>query len=150
MKQIRRSLFETNSSSVHTLSISKVGLEPSKLKLNKDGNIEVEFAEFGKDENIYDTQYEKLQYLLSFIAYYSGLYYGDASDLEELYERYDFREVRDAICEYAGANDIVIVGNKEAYIDHQSMYDCAVSLYDEDEIVNFVFNKYAALKTSCD
>ena len=150
MKQIRKGVFETNSSSVHTLSISRDGLEPSNLVLNKDGNIEVEFAEFGKDEMIYDTQYEKLQYLLSFIAYSSGLYYGDASDLAELYERYDFRDVCDTICEYAGAKDIIIVGNKEAYIDHQSMYDCVISLYDEDEIINFVFNKHIALKTGCD
>ena len=48
MKQIRKDVFETNSSSVHTLQISKDGLEPSELKLNKDGNIEVEFGEFGK------------------------------------------------------------------------------------------------------
>lgn len=150
MKQIRNGLFETNSSSVHTLSISKDGLEPSKLKLNKNGNIEVEFAEFGKDYMVYDTQYEKLQYLLSFIAYESGYYYCDVSDLEELYEHYNFRTIRDAVCEYAGANDIVIVGEDNAYIDHQSADDCVVNLWDEDEIINFVFNKYAALKTDCD
>ena len=58
MKQIRKNVFETNSSSVHTLQISKDGLEPSELKLNKDGNIEVEFGEFEKDYRIYSTQYE--------------------------------------------------------------------------------------------
>ena len=145
MKQIRKNVFETNSSSVHTLQISKDGLEPSELKLNKDGNIEVEFGEFEKDYRIYSTQYEKLQYLISFIAYNHNYYY----DLDDLYESYDFREVRDAICEYTGANDIVIVSEALPHIDHQSQYDCVIRLY-ENDIINFVFNKFIALKTDCD
>ena len=64
MKQTRKDVFETNSSSVHTLQISKDGLEPSELKLNKDGNIEVEFGEFEKDYRIYNTQYEICTQLL--------------------------------------------------------------------------------------
>lgn len=150
MKQIRRNVFESNSSSVHTLQISKDGLEPSKLELNKDGNIEVEFGEFGKEHIIYDTQYEKLQYLISFIAYNCGFYYCSTSDLEDLYENYDFKEVRDAICEYTGANDIVVIGETNAYIDHQSADDCVINMWYPDEIINFVFNKYVALKTDCD
>ena len=145
MKQIRKDVFETNSSSVHTLQISNDGLEPSELKLNKDGNIEVEFGEFEKDYRIYNNQYEKLQYLISFIAYNYGYYY----DLDDLYENYDFREVRDAICEYTGANDIVVVGETLPHIDHQSQYDCVIRLY-KDEIINFVFNKFITLKTDCD
>ena len=145
MRQIRRNVFESNSSSVHTLQISKDGFEPSELKLNKDGNIEVEFGEFEKDYRIYSTQYEKLQYLISFIAYNHNYYY----DLDDLYESYDFREVRDAICEYTGANDIVVVGEAQPHIDHQSQYDCVIRLY-ENDIINFVFNKFIALKTDCD
>lgn len=145
MRQIRKNVFETNSSSVHTLQISNDGLEPSELKLNKDGNIEVEFGEFGKDYRIYNTQYEKLQYLISFIAYNYSYYY----DLDDLYENYDYSEVRDAICEYTGANDIVIVGETQPYIDHQSQYHCVIRLY-KDEIINFVFNKFITLKTDCD
>lgn len=145
MKQIRRDVFETNSSSVHTLQISKDGLEPSELKLNKDGNIEVELGEFGKNYMIYNTQYEKLQYLISFIAY--GCYY---YDLEELYKNYDFMTVRNAVCEYTGANDIIVVGEAEAHIDHQSADECVINLWNSDAIINFIFNKYVALETDCD
>ena len=145
MKQTRKDVFETNSSSVHTLQISKDGLEPSELKLNKDGNIEIEFGEFEKDYRIYNNQYEKLQYLISFIAYNYGYYY----DLDELYENYDFITVRDAVCEYTGANNIIVVGETQAHIDHQSADECVIRLYD-DEIINFIFNKYVALKTDCD
>lgn len=143
MRQIRRSVFETNSSSVHTLQISKTGLQPSNLEINKDGNIEVEFGSFDKDYEIYNTQYEKLQYLLSFIGYQECF-------LEDFYNSYYFQNMRDAVCEYAKAKDIVIVGDKEPYIDHQSADTCVIDLYDKDEIINFVFNEYIALKTDCD
>lgn len=143
MRQIRKSVFETNSSSVHTLQIINTGLKPSILKINKDGIIEVEFGSFDNEYGIYNTQYEKLQYLLSFIGYEN--YY-----LEDFYNSYCFQNVRDAVCEYAKAKDIVIVGNKEPYIDHQSADTCVIDLYDKDEIINFVFNEYIALKTDCD
>ena len=149
MKQIRRGVFETNSSSVHSLQISKDGLEPSNLKINKDGYIEVEFGEFGKDYKIYNTQYEKLQYLLSFIAYSRGLY-ESPSDLEDLYETYDFNDVCDTICEYTGAKGIVIIGDTDAYIDHQSMDDCVIDYWYTDQVLNFIFNKYVSLETRCD
>lgn len=143
MRQIRRSIFETNSSSVHTLQIINTGLKPSNLKINKDGIIEVEFGSFDNEYGIYNTQYEKLQYLLSFIGYEN--YY-----LEDFYNSYCFQNVRDAVCEYAKAKDIIIVGDKEPYIDHQSADTCVIDLYDKDEIINFVFNEYIALKTDCD
>ena len=95
MRQIRRSVFETNSSSVHTLQIINTGLKLSNLKINKDGIIEVEFGSFDNEYGIYNTQYEKLQYLLSFIGYEN--YY-----LEDFYNSYCFQNVRDAVCEYAG------------------------------------------------
>ena len=143
MRQIRRSVFETNSSSVHTLQIINTGLKLSNLKINKDGIIEVEFGSFDNEYRIYNTQYEKLQYLLSFIGYEN--YY-----LEDFYNSYCFQNVRDAVCEYAKAKDIVIVGDKEPYIDHQSADTCVIDLYDKDEIINFVFNEYISLRTDCD
>lgn len=45
-RQIRRNVFETNSSSVHSLVISNEGREPSEFKLNKDGEIEIDFGQF--------------------------------------------------------------------------------------------------------
>lgn len=42
-RKIRKGVFETNSSSVHSLVISNDGREPSEFKLNKDGEIEIDF-----------------------------------------------------------------------------------------------------------
>ena len=41
MKQCRNNVFETNSSSVHTISISKDGLDPRRLKKYKNNDIVV-------------------------------------------------------------------------------------------------------------
>ena len=51
MKKIRKRVFETNSSSMHSLVIENdksIGkLEESKLKLNKKGEIRVHLGEYG-------------------------------------------------------------------------------------------------------
>lgn len=71
-KKIRSGVFETNSSSVHSLVFSKEGLEPSVLPVDRDGKIITDFGEFGKEYCIYDAQAEKLSYLITCLYYLSG------------------------------------------------------------------------------
>lgn len=85
MRKIRKNVFETNSSSVHSIVYSKEGMEPCKFKLNKDGKIEVRFGNFDKDERIYDTQYEKLSYLITCLWYVSG-------NTDDIYDNYQFHK----------------------------------------------------------
>ena len=149
MKQIRKSVFETNSSSVHALCFDTSGREPSQFKLNKDGNIEIDFGSFGRECEIYNTQYEKLSYLITAAYYVAGMPY----DLDDVYENWEFGQIRDAVCDYTGANDIVILNNEDPYIDHQSVPSGSIELINtwmEDEVIDFVFNKYVALKTYSD
>lgn len=146
-KQIRNNVFETNSSSVHSLVISNEGREPSEFKLNKNGEIEVDFGQFGKDLCYYTSQYDKLSYLITCLYYLSGW------DIEDIYDKYEFKEIQDAVCKYTGAKGIKIIGKEEPEIDHQSQpYDGIeiINTYDEDAIINFIFNKYVSLKTDCD
>lgn len=145
-RQIRNSVFETNSSSVHSLVYSKDGLEPSKFKKYKDGMIRVDFGQFGKEYVLYDSQYDKLSYLITLLYY-------EHNDLESIYESYDFEMIQNAVCEYTGEKGIKILNKKEPYIDHQSVpyYDIdIINIYDKDQIVNFIFNKNIILKTDCD
>lgn len=146
-RKIRKGVFETNSSSVHSLVISNEGREPSEFKLNKDGEIEIDFGQFGKDKRIYTSQYDKLSYLITCLYYLSGY------DISDIYDKWEFREIQDAICKYTGATGIKILGEQEPEIDHQSQ-PCGnieiVNVYDEDAVINFVFNKYVSLKTDCD
>lgn len=144
---IRHDTFETNSSSVHSLIIAKEGLESSNLPINNEGYIEAEYGEFGKDGEIYDSQSDKLSYLLTQCYYLGGWEYQLHRETN-----YHFRCVEDAICDYTGAKGILIVGG-EPDIDHQSHpeYELRfVNEYDEKSIQNFVFNKYIALLCDCD
>jgi len=146
-KQIRKNVFETNSSSVHSLVISNGGREPSEFKLNKNGEIEVDFGQFGKDLHYYTSQYDKLSYLITCLYYLSGW------EVEDIYDRWEFKEIQDAVCKYTGAKGIKIIGKEEPEIDHQSQpYDGIeiINTYDEDAVINFIFNKYVSLKTDCD
>lgn len=145
--KIRKGVFETNSSSVHSLVIANDGREPSEFKLNKNGEIEIDFGEFGKDYFLYTSQYDKLSYLITCLYYLSGY------DIEDIYDRSEFTEISDAVCRYTGATGIKILGEIEPSIDHQSIpYDSIeiIDAYDEDQIINFIFNKYVSLKTDCD
>lgn len=146
-RKIRNNVFETNSSSVHSITISKEGREPSKLEKDKDGYIKIDFGTFDKDYHIYDTQYDKLSYLITCFYYLSGY------DICNIYDNYEYKELEKIICNYADAKGIRIINKEEPYIDHQSQpynYMDFINIYDEDEVIDFVFNKYAALKTTCD
>lgn len=146
-RKIRKGVFETNSSSVHSLVISNEGREPSEFKFNNDGEIEIDFGQFGKDERVYTSQYDKLSYLITCLYYLSGW------EINDIYDRWEFREIKDAICKYTGATGIKILGKQEPEIDHQSQPYSRIEIidiYDEDAVINFVFNKYVSLKTDCD
>lgn len=148
MKQkIRSKVFETNSSSVHSIAISKEGREPSELKLDKEGMIEVAFGSFGKDKRYYTSQYDKLSYLMSCLYYIVGW------DISDVYDSYEFGCIENVVCNYTGAKGIKILDDIVPDIDHQSIPDYTIEIIDtrdEDAIINFIFNKYVALKTDCD
>ena len=146
-KQIRSNVFETNSSSVHTLTISTEGREPSTFKLNNEGKIEVDFGSFTNECKIYSSQYDKLSYLITCLYYLAGY------DVDNIYDNLKFSYLEDAICKYTGATGIKIINKNEPYIDHQSIpyYDIElVNVYDEEAVINFVFNKFISLKTDSD
>ena len=100
---------------------------------------------------LYNTQEEKLSYLVTLIAYIAGNYEGGT---DEVYESYEFEHLKNAICDYTGASGIHIKDKETPYIDHQSIPSmCSgylIDFYDHDEIVNFVFNKDIGLHTTCD
>ena len=147
-RKIRKHVFETNSSSVHTLSISKDGIEPSKFILDKDGYLHTDFGSFGKNYDIFNSQYEKLSYLITLCYYCAGF------NLEDIRNSYQFEHIENAIKKHTGCLGIIIDGLEEPEIDHQSQPSYGkieiINIYDEDEIINFVFNKYISLKTDCD
>ena len=148
---IRKEIYETASSSVHSLVISSDGMEPSKLPVDKDGYITVKYGEFGKDGTVYSSQEDKLSYLVTQCYYLGGWEYDINRD-----NNYHFRNIEDAIIDYTGARGTRIVGG-EPDIDHQTVsqmsYDgmhLIQNEWDEKKIQRFVFNKYIGIKMSHD
>ena len=147
---IRSNTFETNSSSTHSLVYSKSGLRPSELRTNIHGEIEIRLGEFGKEYTMHNDQYTKLQYLMTLAWYLCS------GTLESFYDNWNYYTINKIVCKYADATKIKIVGDPEedAYIDHQSQPYYGdieiVNVYDEDELINYIFNEDIYLKTDCD
>ena len=152
-RQIRRNVFETNSSSVHSISISRSGtIESSILSVNEDTNkIGVHFGEFGWGYDKLNCQSEKLSYLLTMIAE------TETRKLEDFYNSKGFIKLNAEISQYCNCDGIEILDNMEindwnggkyldidGYIDHQSSEDYS-SLSDfleqnNTNIIDYVFN----------
>lgn len=130
MKQIRQCVFETNSSSTHSITIRKRGLDPNYMRVYDDGYIHVELGEFGWECENYDMQSDKLSYVVTMLAEKNGLatWWGSDKSLEdhakEIMETKDFLKISREIGEYAKCNGIII-DPSEGYIDHQSHEDYA-------------------------
>lgn len=145
-KQIRRSVFETNSSSMHSLTFSNEGLEPSYLQVNEDGEIHIELGEFGTEYRIYKDQYNKLSYLLTCLYCLAGY------NIEEIYQKYEFSVIEKAVCDYTGAKALRI-DDSDGRIEHQSAPVFNIEIIDascEDTVIGFIFSKYVWLKTDRD
>ena len=132
MIQIRKNVFETNSSSTHSLVISKKDREYNyALPIEDDGTLIIPFGEFGWGPEILAAPIEKLSYL---ITDRSGLY-----DIPEELKNESDEAIYDYIMEESEAiRDIVEVvksccpevkevrfelgdsWNPFGYVDHQS------------------------------
>lgn len=120
---IRQGVFETNSSSTHSLSISD-NSDYQTISLNEDNNIVISgIFQFGWGyEELYDFE-EKM-------AYYYLSNQNDEDAIDKLIE---------VVREETGADDVIFYIDEDiSYIDHQS-YDTAHNMTYED-IKNFIFN----------
>ena len=160
---IRDSIFETNSSSIHSLvflnqKLSKPNFR--ELRINKDGVIKIPLGYFGRDHKIYSSQKEKLSYILTFLWCYFGEdieWFGDKG------RNYYWQDIKDEIIFYINkfspdilCTDIIPVYPKKGLVgfDHQTypnyLDDCLIDLYYPKKVVEFIFNKNIALETNSD
>ena len=154
MKKIRQNVFETNSSSVHSLVINSEGLEPSNLKIDSETNrIDVTTQYFGKEYILYNEQEDKLSYIVTYLVTELQNSYDDWEVLKKLKYSYRFTTLEEIIKDYCNCDGINVIINEESGFDHQTdptNATCIVNLYDDNEVKNFIFNKYITLKTYCD
>lgn len=162
MKRIlRKNVFETNSSSVHSLVISDAGMEEPKLKtIEKDGEkyILVSLNSFDNSEKTYTSQDDKLSYILTLIYILTC-----GVDAEDLKNKYAYQILEGRILHYCHKFNLDIYGIyvdnfKNAYIDHQTLNKYYGNYFDEYDFtdhmgvdyITFVFNKYVFLHTDSD
>lgn len=146
-KLTRHSVFETNSSSVHSISLSNEVDQYDTLYPDSNGTFTFEGGEFGWEWEDYSTAYTKANYVVTFLEHLGSLEPDDSESgtyqpFKELFEKV----VKDHVnCE------IEYDVGKYAHIDHQSM-DIAWELvdYTYEELKNFIFNPKSILYTGND
>lgn len=156
MIKVRRGVFETNSSSSHSITINDSNLVANEIPIEQDWEIcdgeptmMVELNGFcGWCDH--DTQMEKLAYVIMQIAYilnleYANGWYGSKEEIEEarekLYESEEFKELEDLVCDHAGCKHLRLREDTEGYIDHDSV----VSDIDELKNWDIPYEGYLAL-----
>ena len=151
MKKIRINVFETNSSSTHSLVYS--GVSESRLNLDTNGNLVVNLDDYAdkflKENRIYSSQEDKLAYVVKFCVYGGGdyNYYRDAD------ESYDLQKLSDILHKHMIFNELIIKNNKEMLFDHQtnpSWNDTLINLWNDNEVLNFIFNDNIKLEVGID
>lgn len=157
MRQIRRNVFESNSSSSHSLTVNKRGCT-GKLIVNEETNkVITYFDEFGWGYEVYTNPAGKLSYLVTMLVETNC----DCTSMEELCETEDFKLINDAVAEHCHCDGILIDEeitacdwNKEynehaGYVDHQSvmpitelldMYGCTVTEFIFDPGVKLIID----------
>lgn len=169
-RQIRRGVFETNSSSVHSITIIKDTIDSNKMAINDDGLIEVDAGEFGWGVERHRDQYTKLSYLVMMALETEG---SECETVEQFYETEGFQKINSEIASYCACKGVTVPGLKiekhsykdsknedrfyidhDGYIDHQSCedYGSLQEFLDSNNVgvIEFVFNSSLILEISND
>jgi hypothetical protein len=127
MKQIRQNVFETNSSSTHSLTISNKALKPSTLSPDPYKAIEVSFGEYGWGPDTLTTQEERLSYLCTM---FWELECKGLTDVSTIVDKHGYITIDAAVTKHTGCH-ISLTGITvrygslaiDGYVDHQSSTD---------------------------
>jgi hypothetical protein len=131
MKKVRGQVFETNSSSSHSIII-EMCYDTDILDTiipDKDGNITLTGGEFGWGPESYNDALTKANYCLV--------------DQREDDEKIDM--LKKVIKEQTGCNEVLIDFNEWVYIDHQSLETSEEAFQSEEHLRGFIFNPNSEL-----
>ena len=143
MKKIRKNVFETNSSSSHSLAFSKKDRGYSyDLPVDEDGVLTIPFGEFGWGPDVLRTPLEKLSYYVTDNCPNVDEEKVWDDIIEELKEDEDIKKAIDAVMfncpqvkeiTFAPASSFYPLG----YVDHQS---CGTSHEDGIDVERLIFD----------
>lgn len=149
-KQIRSSVFETNSSSSHSLTLGTGNLvaTPFSPEMLRAGEVPLRPGEYGWEWRRYYTAREKLGYLLTQVT--DGKVEVDTEALRE--SNPFFAQLYDVVKDHTGCRLVVEPG--QGSIDHQSARAegaVGMKLFDDtDKLRAFLFDDTAYLETGND
>lgn len=115
-RRIRKGVFETNSSSMHSLVIKgEKRINREQLKINEDGFIEVETDDYTWGNFILETAQEKLNYVVACKINEDGLYlFGNDSENNSKHHKrlaragIEFIKLEETLCEITSAKGIEV------------------------------------------
>ena len=122
-KIIRQNVWETNSSSSHSLSIKpSIQLSDFNIPLNADGYIEAKFDQYGWGYSELHSQEEKLSYLLTIVKYEAVDYIYRSDDLtQDAFRATEGFQILNDFCKkYCNGISTNNTDMGHGYIDHQS------------------------------
>lgn len=140
MKQIRHNVFETNSSSTHSITINYDGKLNETMTPNEDNQIILEGGEFGWEVEDYNNSWDKANYCAV-----ASLWSDDRQTM-----------LKEVIMEITGCDEVIIEASEEydspyySYIDHQSSDTADEAFADKDSLKSFIFNSNSILHTDND
>ncbi len=141
--QIRRNVFETNSSSSHSLTLSQSDLVPQPFATDvlRAGVVMVGKAEYGWEWHRYYSAVNKLSYLLTQVAQYDDVPEGDPERVTELMidAHPQLRSLVDAVREHTGV-ELRFTPGSTGYIDHDSVGVGSELLGDSEALRQFLFS----------
>lgn len=155
----RSSVFETNSSSTHSISINSNMdiISTTGLSLNESGKLVITLNEtFGWGIESYDDAYTKAQYLLTQCLQYVEELEGEDLKYDERYVTFKRgREYMDRVKKVISDTLSLDIDNIEVIedggqIDHQSSCEFTEILEDEDLIKDVIFNPGSILRIDND
>lgn len=145
METVRHSVFETNSSSTHSISIASGDYVPDIIYVDEEGICRIYPGEFGWEVESYYDAPTKASYCLTYVKT------GGGEDNEALLVR--------VLKEVTGAKEIQFEKtdfdyHEWGYIDHQSHVGegdaCGKAFKSEQSLKDFIFNKKSELHTDND
>jgi hypothetical protein len=155
-RQIRKSVFETNSSSTHSIYISNKECVLDRLPVD-DGVCRIYSGEFGWEFRDYYGAASKASYCMTYIFQMAQYY-----DTEEKIYKYNMEfskhlldMLTEVIMENTKAKSVEYVKEEDnyypyGYIDHQSSGVCGRAFENKEALKNFIFNPKSYLHTSND
>lgn len=131
-KQTRLNVFETNSSSTHSICIAK------NMTINIPKKIYITAGDFGWENSVLNSVNEKISYVYTYFASYEKLD--------------EFEKIIDILKKHNIEIEINDVNNKYCYIDHA--YDLSdfidAILNNEEKLINFLFSPMSFIMTGND